>query len=76
MDSVMCAFGGARLSPVDVAYVGAVRLVVLGGARGSREDDSLVRVFRRWESAARGCDMTWALRAAAAGRGSAPQGHS
>ena len=54
---VLIGPSGARLSPVDVAYVGAVRLVLMGGTRGSREDDSLLRVFQRWESVLRG-DVT------------------
>ncbi len=51
---VLIGPSGARLSPVDVAYVCALRLIMMGGARGSREDDDLLRVFQRWESVLRG----------------------
>ncbi len=47
---VLASASGARLSPVDVVYVGAVRLVLFGGERGSREDGNLLRVLRVWET--------------------------
>jgi hypothetical protein len=51
---VLIGPSGARLSPVDLAYGGAVLLIMMGGARGSREDDDLLRLFQRWESVLRG----------------------